>query len=382
MGNDSPVRDAGPRPLELDGLLREMVRRGASDLHITAGHPPVLRINGALTETGSGQRLLREDTRRLAYSILSPDQRERFKAEDDLDFSFEVQELARFRGNCFRQRGCIALAIRQIPYCVTPLNQLGMPPVLNHLARQPRGLVLVTGPTGSGKSTTLAAMVDKINRERQGHIIAIEDPIEFVHQPRRCIVSQREIGGDTRSFAAALKHALRQDPDVILIGEMRDSETTRAALTIAETGHLVLATLHTSSAAESINRIIDTFPYRQQTQARKQLAAVLQGVVTQILLPRDRRRDRVAAVEVMVCTPAIRAVVRDEKVHQIHSLMQAGKKHGMQTLDEALAKLYLNGEVALEEALKHSTDPSELLRSVGEPAPDGFHQAESTGWYR
>jgi twitching motility protein PilT len=227
----------------------------------------------------------------------------------------------------------------------------------------------VTGPTGSGKSTTLAAMVDKINRERKGHIITVEDPIEFIHRHQQCVVNQREVGADTKTFAAALKYALRQDPDVILIGEMRDLETIAAALTIAETGHLVLATLHTNSAAESVNRIIDAFPSHQQAQVRAQLAFVLEGVITQSLLPRARGKGRVVASEVMICTPAIRAVIRDEKIHQIYSLMQAGKKHGMQTLNDALASLYLRGEVTLEEALKRSSDPTELLRSVGEPVP-------------
>ena len=248
-----------------------------------------------------------------------------------------------------------------------PLGPL--PPSVRKLAERPRGLVLVTGPTGSGKSTTLAAMLDKINRERYGHVITIEDPIEFIHRHKNCTVNQREVGSDTKSFKAALKYALRQDPDVILVGEMRDLETIESALTIAETGHLVLATLHTNSAAESVNRIIDAFPAHQQSQVRAQLAFVLEGVVTQTLLPRAKGKGRVVAAEVMMCTPAIRAVIRDEKVHQIYSLMQAGKKHGMQTMNNALESLYLQGEVTLEEALKRSGDPNELLKAVGEPAP-------------
>ena len=364
----------------LEPLLREMVRVGASDLHLTAGQPPRLRIDGALRAMAEEQLLEASDTRRLAHSVLTLDQKRRFEENDDLDFSFAVPELARFRGNCFRQRGRVAMSIRHIPYNIASLNTLGLPPILNRLVERPRGLVLVTGPTGSGKSTTLAAMVDSINRQRQGHIITIEDPIEFIHRHRRCIVNQREVGMDTPTFATALKHALRQDPDVILIGEMRDPETMKAALTIAETGHLVLATLHTNSAADSVNRVIDAFPSHRQTQVRTQLASVLEGVVTQILIPRAFGRGRVAAVEVMICTAAIRAVIRDEKVHQVRSLMQAGRKYGMQTMNDALSRLYLNGDVTLEGGLKRSSDPSELLRAVGEPAPEGFDQLTSSGW--
>ena len=365
---------------EIEPLLREMVRRGASDLHLTAGQPPRLRIDGALRAIGEAQALEASDSRRLAHSVLTLDQRRRFEEHDDLDFAFAVPELARFRGNCFRQRGHVAMSIRHIPHNIASLTTLGLPPILNRLIERPRGLVLVTGPTGSGKSTTLAAMVDSINRQRQGHIITIEDPIEFIHRNRRCIVNQREVGTDTHSFATALKHALRQDPDVILIGEMRDAETMKAALTIAETGHLVLATLHTNSAADSVNRVIDAFPAHRQAQVRTQLASVLEGVVTQILIPRAFGGGRVAAVEIMICTAAIRAVIRDEKVHQVRSMMQAGRKYGMQTMNDALSRLYLNGDVTLEGALKRSSDPSELLRSVGEPAPDGFDQITREGW--
>lgn len=361
---------AGANP-ELEALLREMVRRGASDLHLTAGQPPRLRVDGSLADGGESEPLAAAAILRLAHSVLTGAQRRRFEDDDELDFSFEVTELARFRGNCFRQRGRVAMSIRHIPRAVAPLEELGLPPILNHLAERPRGLVLVTGPTGSGKSTTLAAMVDRINRRRRGHILTVEDPVEFVHRPRRCVVNQREVGTDTRSFAAALKYALRQDPDVILIGEMRDPETIGAALTIAETGHLVLSTLHTNSAADSINRTVDAFPSHQQAQVRSQLASVLEGVVTQILVPRGLQPGRVAAVEVMVCTAAVRAVIREAKVHQIRSLMQAGRKHGMQTLNDALARLYLNGEVTLEAALRRSTDAADLLRTVGEPAPEG-----------
>ena len=355
----------------LERLLEEMVRRGASDLHLTVGLAPRLRIDGSLADAEGWSALEPEDTHRLVLALLSESQKDRFRAEDELDFSFDLPRLARFRGNCFRQRGHAAMSIRHIPHRTTSLEDLGLPPILNRLAGLARGLVLVTGPTGSGKSTTLAAMVDHINRRRGGHIMTIEDPIEFLHPHRSCIVNQREVGTDTRSFAAALRQALRQDPDVILIGEMRDTETMGAALTIAETGHLVLSTLHTNSASDSVNRVIDAFPPEQQRQVRTQLASVLQGVVTQLLLPRTGGRGRVVAAETMVCTPAIRAVVRDEKVHQIGSLMQAGRRYGMQTMNGALAALYLNGDVTLEAALRASGDPSELLRSVGEPLPDG-----------
>ena len=355
--------------LNLRVLLQEMIQRGASDLHITVGNPAKIRVDGDLTSSNIRQVLAPKDTLQLAYSILTDNQKKRFETEDELDFSFGVQNLSRFRGNVYKQRGCVAMAIRQIPYEIVSIEKLGLPPIINNLANRPRGLVLVTGPTGSGKSTTLAAMIDKVNRERKGHIITIEDPIEFIHRHQNCMINQREVGADTRSFAAALKYALRQDPDIILIGEMRDLETIGAALTIAETGHLVFATLHTNSAAESINRIIDAFPAHQQGQVRTQLAFVLEGVVTQTLIPKAKGRGRVVAVEIMMCTPAIRAVIRDEKIHQIYSLMQAGKKHGMQTMNDALQLLYTRGEVTLEEALKRSSDPNELLRAVGEPVP-------------
>ena len=358
--------------MRMEPLLQEMVDRGASDLHITSGQPPMFRVDGALAAADGGGRLDAGCTMRLATSLLTPEQKQRFEADDELDFAFAMDGLARFRGNCFRQRGSVAMSVRHIPLGVASLEELGLPPILNRMAERPRGLVLVTGPTGSGKSTTLAAMVDQINRRRRGHILTIEDPIEFVHPDRRCIVRQREVGVDTRSFSAALRYAMRQDPDVILIGEMRDPETMAAALGIAETGHLVLSTLHTNSAAESVNRIIDSFESHRQSQVRSQLAAVLEGVVTQILIPRAGGRGRAVAAEVLVCTAAVRAVIRDDKVHQTGSLMQAGRKHGMQTLNDAFARLYLNGEVTLEAALRRSSDPAELLRAVGEPAPEGL----------
>jgi twitching motility protein PilT len=366
---NQPEQAKKSEELNLRTLLQEMIQRGASDLHITAGCRPKIRVDGDLADSSIDRTLAPRDTLQLAYSILTENQKKRFETEDELDFSFGVPNLSRFRGNVFKQRGCVAMAIRQIPYQIISIDELGLPAILKELAERPRGLVLVTGPTGSGKSTTLAAMVDKINRERKGHIITIEDPIEFIHRHQNCMVNQREVGADTQSFSAALKYALRQDPDVILIGEMRDLETIGAALTIAETGHFVMATLHTNSAAESINRIIDAFPSHQQSQVRAQLAFVLEGVVTQTLLPKAKGKGRVCAIEIMICTPAIRAVIRDEKIHQIYSLMQAGKKHGMQTMNDALQMLYMQGKVTLEEALKRSGDPNELLRAVGEPIP-------------
>jgi twitching motility protein PilT len=351
--------------VDLKALLQEMVRRGASDLHVTVGERARLRVDGALAESEVERVLTGDDTLALARAMFTPEQMQRFEADNELDLSFEVPGLARFRANAYRQKGGVGLVVRQIPFAIPTLEELGLPKVVQTLAERPRGLVLVTGPTGSGKSTTLAAMVDRINRDRRGHILTVEDPIEFVHTHRGCIVNQREVGADTRSFAAALKHALRQDPDVILVGEMRDLETIQAALTIAETGHLCLATLHTNSAPESVNRIIDVFPAHQQSQVRAQLAFVLEGVVTQTLLPRARDPGRVAALEILIATPAVRACIRDDKVHQIHSLMQAGKQHGMQTLNDALCQLYLRREVTLDECLKRSPDPADLQRMAG-----------------
>ncbi len=364
----SETPKAQDRPLNLRALLDELVERGASDLHLTAGQSPIMRLDGVMTPAQSATKELdAKDTLNLAYSILTENQKKRFETHDELDFSFGIQNLSRFRGNVFKQRGCVTLVIRVIPYEIQSFRQLGLPPIVSKLAERPRGLVLVTGPTGSGKSTTLAAMVDKINTEDAGHILTVEDPIEFVHPHKKSIVNQREVGADTGSFANALKYALRQDPDVVLIGEMRDLETISAALTIAETGHLALATLHTNSAAESINRIIDVFPSHQQSQVRAQLAFVLEGVVTQTLLPRKSGQGRIAGLEIMVATPAVRATIRDDKVHQIYSIMQAGKKHGMQTMNDSLAQLVIAGDVRREDALRRSPDPNELLRFLGEP---------------
>jgi len=358
-------------PVNLRALLEEMIEKDASDLHLVAGERPKLRVDRDIVSASSEEVMTPKDTLSLAYSVLTENQKKRFETESELDFSFGIQNLARFRGNVFKQRGCVSVVIRQIPFNVKTFQELGLPHVVAQLADRPRGLVLVTGPTGSGKSTTLAAMIDKINKELKGHIITVEDPIEFIHRHQSCIVNQREVGTDTNSFQAALKYALRQDPDVVLIGEMRDLETIQAALTIAETGHLAFATLHTNSAAESINRIIDVFPSHQQSQVRAQLAFVLEGVLTQTLLQRAKGRGRVMAAEIMICTPAIRALIRDDKVHQIESSMQAGKKFGMQTLNDALYQLYMGREVTKDECLRVTSKPNDFLRSIGEaPADD------------
>jgi len=368
----APAASTSSTSVNLRALLEEMIERDASDLHVTAGERAKLRIDGDITNSGLEYVLTPKDTMQLAYSVLTENQKKRFEMDDELDFSFGIQNLARFRGNCFKQRGCVSMVIRQIPFNIRSFTDLGLPNVIAKMAEKPRGLVLVTGPTGSGKSTTLAAMIDKINRERKGHIITVEDPIEFIHRHQNCIVNQREVGTDTKSFANALKYALREDPDTILIGEMRDLETIQAALTIAETGHLAFATLHTNSAAEAINRIIDVFPSHQQSQVRAQLAFVLEGIITQTLLPKAKGRGRAMAAEILVVTPAIRALIRDDKIHQIYSLMQSGKKYGMQTLNDALYQLYMSREVSDEECLRVTGDPNEFLRMIGRmPLDDG-----------
>ena len=352
--------------INLRALLEEMIEKEASDLHITAGERAKIRVDGDITNASAPDVLTPKDTLSLAYSVLTENQKKRFELEDELDFSFGIQNLARFRGNVFKQRGCVAMVIRMIPFSVKTFQDLGLSPVVAKMSEKPRGLLLVTGPTGSGKSTTLAAIIDKINKERKGHIITVEDPIEFIHRHHSCIINQREVGTDTKSFASALKYALREDPDVILVGEMRDLETIQATITIAETGHLALATLHTNSAAESINRIIDVFPANQQSQVRAQLAFVLEGVITQTLLQKAKGRGRCMAAEIMVATPAIRALIRDDKVHQIYSLMQSGKKHGMQTMNDSLYQLYVGREVTQEECLRVTSDPNEFMRMIGE----------------
>jgi twitching motility protein PilT len=353
--------------VNLRDLLQEMIEKRASDLHITAGVPPMLRIDGVIRPTNHPV-ITPEVSKMIAYSIITEEQQKRFENDKELDFSFGVTGLSRFRANCFQQRGVTSIAIRQIPFEILDFGSLGLPPIVDELSKKMKGLILVTGPTGSGKSTTLASFIDKINNERQAHVVTIEDPIEYIHQHKRCIVNQREVKADTESFAAALKHVLRQDPDVILIGEMRDLETMQAALTIAETGHLALATLHTNSTFESINRIVDTFPPMQQPQVRAQLAFVLEGVVSQQLIPHASGKGRVMVAEIMVCTPAIRACVRDDKVHQVYGLMQAGTKYGMQTMNQALFRAYANRTITLDEAMVWSSDPAELQQMLGERA--------------
>jgi twitching motility protein PilT len=340
-------------------LLEDMVQRKASDLHLTAGVPPEFRIDGSVTPS-EHEVLTPEMCASLAYSVLSDEQRKKFETTKELDLSFGVKGLSRFRSNVFLQRGVVTMAIRQIPYEILPMEKLGLPPAVREFTNRQKGLVLVTGPTGSGKSTTLAAMLDKINSTRQSHIITIEDPIEYIHHHKKCIVNQREIGADTATFPTALKYVLRQDPDIILIGEMRDLETIEAALTIAETGHLVFATLHTNSTYEAVNRIVDVFPADQQKQILTQLAFTLEGVVTQQLIPRSRGGGRILAAEVLVCTPAIKAVIREGKTHQIYSLMQAGQKFGIQTMNQALLQAVQDRQLKPEDALDRSTDRVEL----------------------
>jgi len=345
--------------LKLHDLLKTMIERGASDLHLTAGVPPQLRIDGSLVATEDGP-LMPEDSEKLIYGVMREDQKKKFEMGKELDFSFGIRGLSRFRANVYVQRGVTSAAVRMIPYEIRTLEELKVPDPIRDFAALPNGLVLVTGPTGSGKSTTLAALIDRINGDRPGHIMTIEDPIEYVHQHKKCIVNQREIGSDTESFPAALKYILRQDPDVILIGEMRDLETMQAALTIAETGHLVFATLHTNSTFEAINRIVDVFPADQPEMILTQLAFVLRGVGTQKLLAMRSGRGRMLVAEVLVATQAIRALIREGKTHQIYSLMQAGQKHGMQTMNQALFAAVMNSHISMELAFEQSSDPKEL----------------------
>ncbi|HON12471.1 MAG TPA: type IV pilus twitching motility protein PilT [Chitinispirillaceae bacterium] len=345
-------------------LLKKMSERNASDLHLTTGSPPLFRIDGRLIPSDA-ETLSPEQVQKLAYSIMNEAQKKIFEQKKEVDFSFGVQNLSRYRANVFLQRGCCSCAIRQIPYTIKPLTELGLPPIVGKLTERPNGLVLVTGPTGSGKSTTLAAMVDKINSEREGHILTVEDPIEFIHKHKKCIVNQREVSQDTQSFASALRVALRQDPDVVLIGEMRDLETIQAALSIAETGHLTLATLHTNSAAQTINRIIDVFPADQKATIRAQLSMVLEGIISQSLLPATTG-GRVLACEILVVTMAVRALIRDDKVHQLQGIIEIGQKYGMQTMNSELLRLYQKRLISKKDALTRSNDPEQLIRLIGD----------------
>jgi twitching motility protein PilT len=364
----------------LHQLLKAMIEKGASDLHITTGTPPQLRIDGRLVPLKTPP-LTPVETRQLCYSVLTDAQKSKFEEENELDLSFGVKGLSRFRSNIFMQRGAVAGAFRTIPFKILSFQELGLPPVVAELSKRPRGLVLVTGPTGSGKSTTLASIIDKINGERHEHIITVEDPIEYLHPHKNCIVNQREVGADTQSFKRALKYILRQDPDVVLVGEMRDLETIESALVISETGHLTFATLHTNSCVQSVNRILDVFPPYQQPQVRAQLSFVLQGILAQQLMPKASGQGRVLCVEVMVPNPAIRNLIREDKVHQIYSQMQVGQsKFGMQTMNQSLFMLYSKKLITLDEALGRSSDVDELrnMMSSGNLVPQqqaDFRQA-------
>ncbi len=367
------------------GVLTRMAEERASDVHLSAGFPPAMRVRGRIVPLEEYGVLLPQHTRDTVYSILNDDQRKRFESNKQLDLAYAVPGVSRFRVNCFFQRGSISAAFRRIPHEIPQLEELGLPPVLEEFTRKPRGFVLVTGPTGSGKSTSLAAMLDIINREREEHILTIEDPIEFLHSHQRCIVNQREIGADADDFALALKSALREDPDVILVGEMRDLETMSTALTAAETGHLVFATLHTQSTAQTVDRIIDVFPSEQQRQVRMQLSIALQGIVTQQLLPTGDGVGRVVATEILVPTPAVRNLIREGKTHQIYSAIQTSGATGMQTMDAHLAQLVRMGRITRQLAEQRASVPEELKRLLGgvpSAITDGQEQAptqEPTG---
>ena len=348
-------------------LLKTMIEQGASDLHISTGSAPLIRVDGKVAPLQL-PNMSAAETKQLCYSVLTDAQKRKFEEENELDLSFGVKGLSRFRGNLFVQRGAVAGAFRTIPFEIRGFDELGLPPVVRSLSKKPRGLVLVTGPTGSGKSTTLAAIIDAINRERSEHIITIEDPIEYLHPHKKCLVNQREVGADTQSFKKALKYILRQDPDVVLLGELRDIETIEAALTIAETGHLCFATLHTNSCVQTMNRIIDVFPTTQQSQVRTQLSFVLEGVLSQALIPNANGKGRSMALEVMVPNPAIRNLIREDKIHQIYSQMQIGQdKFAMQTFNQSLFLLAHSHQISQEDAMSRSHDLEELKQMFANP---------------
>ncbi len=361
--------------LDFADVLLEVIDRRASDLHITAGAPPTVRVRGRLTAMEGFPVLTPNDTREIVYSILSEGQRQRFENNWQIDFAYQIPGQGRFRVNAYLQRSAVGAAFRLIPFDVVPLETLGLPAVVADFANKPRGLVLVTGPTGSGKSTTLASLIDVINATREEHIMTIEDPIEFLHHHKKCIVNQREVGTDATSFGDALKAALRQDPDVILVGEMRDLETIGTALTAAETGHLVFATLHTQDTPQTIDRIIDVFPPAQQGQVRAQLSIAIQGIMTQTLLPTADGAGRVVAAEVMVPTPAIRNLIREGKTHQIYSVLQTGGAHGMQTMDSALAQLVRAGKITRQLAESRAHAPEEIRRLLAGVGAGGGYKA-------
>ena len=345
-------------------LLKIMIEKGASDLHISTGTPPRIRVDGKLISLHANP-LSPADTKALCYSILTDAQKHRFEESNELDLSFGIKGVSRFRANIFMQRGAVSGAFRTIPFTIRTFPELGLLDIVAELTKKPRGLILVTGPTGSGKSTTLATMIDKINQERQDHIITIEDPIEYLHPHKKCLVNQREVNADTDSFKSALKYILRQDPDVVLIGEMRDLETIEAALTVSETGHLTFATLHTNSAVQTINRVIDVFPAHQQDQVRVQLSFVLEGIISQQLIPKRTGTGRVLALEILIPSLAIRNLIREDKVHQIYSMMQAGQtKFGMQTMNQSLFDLYTKGLLSYEDALGKSPVPEEMVNML------------------
>jgi len=352
--------------MNIEDLLRVVVEREASDLHLKAGSPPVLRVDGRLVPYESWPRLTPEDMQQAFEHVTTEEQREEFARELELDFAYSVHGLARFRVNAAIQRGTISLAFRRIYWTIPTIEELGLPEVCKVLALKPDGLILVTGPTGCGKSTTLAAMIDYLNERERRRVVTIEDPIEYLFRDKQCFITQRELGSDTKSFASALKRALRQDPDVILVGEMRDLETIATALTAAETGHLVLSTLHTPSAAQAIDRIIDVFPSHQQGQIRAQLSTTLQGVLYQALLPRADGNGRIVAVEVMIATPAVRNLIREGKTYQIPNVIQTGAQYGMQTLNQALKDLYQRGLITREDAFARSNNPDELRELIGD----------------
>jgi twitching motility protein PilT len=389
------MNDAAPQ-ISLSDLLRKLSELGGSDLHITTGTPPQVRVDGHIRPLEGYRSLTSSDTKQLAYSVLTDAQKHRFEENLELDFSFGVKGLSRFRANIFNQRGAVGAVFRAIPYEIKSFDTLGLPSVIKTLCDKPRGLILVTGPTGSGKSTTLAAMIDKVNNDRHEHILTIEDPIEFLHNHKNCIVNQREVNADTHGFPDALRTALRQDPDVVLVGEMRDLETIESALRIAETGHLTFATLHTNSAASTINRIIDVFPSEQQSQVRAQLSLVLEGILCQALLPRASGQGRAMALEILVPNTAIRNLIREDKVHQIYSMMQTGQdKYGMQTFNQALATLYHKRQITLDVAVQRSSNTDELRELIdrgsgintgnggsaprGGPHPSPYAQARPIG---